>query len=174
MAERTEIMDAIESLALHCRAPLMSVEQRASWIRDWCDDLRGFDIAAIRAATARWRASDNAKFPTPGQLLPLVRGQATAERDAGAVAAPWKPLTYAAYDELTLTEKIRHQRILANQARGKAGPQWRGGKPATPDQMPAAWHAWRQRAQNHDAEARRLQQVLEKSRAKHDEESGAA
>lgn len=173
MAEATEIMDALESLALHCRPPLMSVDDRARWMRDWCEDLRSYDIAAIRAATAKWRSGESQKFPTPGQLLPLVRVLVGGPISDGPIG-PWRPITDEAYDALSLAEKIRHQRILASEARSKAGPMWRNGRPAGPDEMTDRWRIWIERARNHDAEAARLRQIMDNARERRAEESGAA
>lgn len=174
MTDMNDIIDTLESLALHCRPPLMSVEDRSRWLRDWCDDLREFPIEATRQAAMKWRRGDVQKFPTPGQFLPMVRAFVGAGGAAPQVAEPWKPIGDEAYDRLTLTEKIRHQRILANEAYGKAGPMWRGGKPATAEEMPESWHVWRQRARNHDDEAMRLRKIMENAQTRRAEESGAA
>lgn len=178
MADPSDIVDALESLALHCRAPLMSVDDRSRWMRDWCDDLRSFDIAAIRSATARWRKGDSSKFPTPGQLLPLVRNAVapTGAGQQGRKAMPWRAPTDAEYDAMSLSEKRDTHINLAHEARDKAGPMWSKtlGGPLTPDQLPERWHIWTKRAQNHEAEISRLRKILNEARERRKEELGAA
>ena len=73
MASKSEILPEIEALAVHCRPSLMTVEVRAIWLRDWCDDLAEFPIEAIRAGVRAYRHSGATKFPTPGQLVPMIR-----------------------------------------------------------------------------------------------------
>jgi hypothetical protein len=166
-----EIVDEIERLAVHCRPPLMQVEQRESWLRDWCDDLAGFEIEAIRSACREWRQSGAQKFPTPGQLLPMVRKRTAGPRADGGALQPWRELSDGEYEALSLRDKIRHQRILAAEAYRKAGPMWRNGagganpaKPVkghvAPDQMPDTWRYWTDIARSHDAEAQRLASYL--------------
>ncbi len=41
-----EIIDALESLAVHCPPKLMTVEDKSRWMADWCEDLRDFDSGA--------------------------------------------------------------------------------------------------------------------------------
>lgn len=168
MADKTEIADAIEALALHCRPPLMAVDQRLLWLRDWCTDLAEFPIEAVQAACRKWRHSAAAKFPTPGQLLPLVRESLPAEK-TGAVEV-WRELSDSEYRALTVREKIRHCTILAHEARIKAGPMLvnttlRGssrisGKHLTSEEMPDTWRRWTAIAEGHEAEAKRLREIL--------------
>ena len=161
MANLAEITQEIQSLAVHCRPPMMTGEERAQWFATWFEDLREFDLEAIAAACRQWRQSGSTKFPTPGQLLPMVRG--SSPREAGTKAEPWRPLSDAEYAKLTLEEKIRHHDILAHEAETLAGPMWAGGEfgqRLTPSQMPARWHDWMARAKGHRAEAKRLREAL--------------
>ncbi len=160
MADRTEIMDAIEALAVHCRPPLMSVEDRARWVGDWCEDLRDYPIDAIRTACNRWRNGSDRKFPMPGQLRPMIdavtrRGDGSAIEDANQ---PWRPLSDDEYRALSLSGKIRHQQILAHAARRQAGPMWRDGKPC--EAMPPIYHELHRRANNHSDEVKRLREFM--------------
>jgi hypothetical protein len=160
MASRIEIVEAIEALAVHCRPPLMGVDERDRWLRDWCDDLKNFTDDAIKTGCARWRQGTNPKFPLPGQLLPLVRAvQATGNANVkqGEI---WRELTDAEYDRLTMRENIRHQQILASNAYSKAGPQLKAA-----EEMPDAWHLWRKIGAEHAAEARQLQERLNRAKA---------
>jgi len=157
MADRTEILNEIDALSSHCRVPLMSVEQRTGWMRDWCEDLGQFRIEDIRRAFRDWRQSGNTKFPTPGQVMPILRRL----NDVGAPEAKlvsWRELSDPEYAALSLSEKVRHHLILANKAEVAAGPMWRHGKHAS--DMPDEWHGQRQRAENHRAEAKRLRDLM--------------
>lgn len=167
MAARDEIIDCIEALAVHCRPPLMSIEQRALWLRDWCSDLAEFPTDAIATACRKWRHSGSNKFPTPGQLLPLVRDSLPSSH--GPRVEPWRELTEDEYRALSVREKIRHRLILAHEARTKAGPMFRTqrammGRPTgehlTPEQMPDTWRRWTQIAEGHEAEVARLREHL--------------
>jgi hypothetical protein len=160
MANPTEIANEIEALAVHCRPSLMSVEARSLWVRDWCEDLGPFPIEAIRVACRKFRQSGAVKFPTPGQLMPMVRAEIEAPAPNAEPVQVWGPISDLAYDALGLPEKIRHQRLLAHQARRKAGPMWLNGRPAGPDELPERWHEWTKRAENHEAEATRLSGYL--------------
>jgi hypothetical protein len=161
MASYSEIADEIDTLASHFRPPLMDTDTRSRWLQSWCEDLAGFEIAVVRIAFRDWRRSGNTKFPTPGQLLPLIRAE-IARFKAGPPtdgAKAWEPLSDAEYDALSLNEKIRHHRILASRASGSAGPQWGATGPLPAEQMPTTWHSWKQRARHHLAEAERLKKV---------------
>lgn len=135
MADRIEIVDALESLAVHCRAPLMSVEDRSRWMRDWCDDLKEFDGDAIRLAITRWRQSENTKFPTPGQLLPLVRMASKRNRSPADSDNPrvWTWPSEQELEGMTLHERRRQYLIMAFEARGKAGPMSEAGEIPRPE-----------------------------------------
>lgn len=135
MADRIEIVDALESLAVHCRPPLMSVDDRSRWLKDWCDDLAEFDGDAVRLAITRWRQSENTKFPTPGQLLPMVRlasKRSSVQPDEGRPRA-WTWPSEDELDGMTLTERRRSYLIMASQARGKAGAMGDDGTHPRPE-----------------------------------------
>lgn len=157
MATRTEIVEALERLETHCRAPLMSIDARTGWMRDWCEDLKDFDIADIHAACAQWRNGDSVKFPLPGQLKAVIRAATrptTVEKDdRGGL---WREITDAEYARLTLSEKIRHHQIMAAEELRRAGPQWKMGQHVAAEDMPNDWHETRRLARNHSTEAKRL------------------
>lgn len=169
MAERQEIAEEIERLAVHCRPPLMSVEDRMTWVADWCQDLSGFPIAAIRMACTSWRNGTDRKFPLPGQLKPLIRVHVPSQK--GEVGPQvWRPLSDDEYGALTIMEKVRHHLIMAAEAGSKAGPMFRNtslsngmsnakGEHLTADQMPQTWHDWKARQAGHLAEAKRLREI---------------
>jgi hypothetical protein len=167
MADKSQIIDAIEALAVHCRPPIMSVPQRELWMRDWCADLASFPAEAITNACRKYRQSEATKFPTPGQLIPLVR--LSLPSTTGEKVAEWAPLSDAEYASLSIRDKSRHRSILAHDARIKAGPMYVNRSPtlsgATPghvsaENMPAVWRKWTGIAEAHEAEAKRLREHL--------------
>lgn len=159
MASPSEIIDEIEALTVHCRPPIMSVEQRARWQQDWIGDLGKFPLEAIQSALRQWRQSESTKFPTAGQLLPMIERQ--SGRDKDRTYEVWRyDISDEEYRAMSLNDKIRHHKIAAGHCRSKAGPMPHLGKPVAKDDMPKAWHEWRDRAGNHDAEAQRLRQSI--------------
>jgi hypothetical protein len=173
MAQKAEIINEIEALTAHCRPPLMETSQRASWLHDWCADLGDFPIEAVRVGCRKWRLSGSIKFPTPGQLLPLVREADTAP--AGPKLAEWSPASEDEYRAMTLREKIRERQILAMEAYRKAGPMFRNataggvmtkarGTHLRREDMSDAWRHWTGIAEAHKAEAVRLRELLHSAR----------
>ncbi len=164
MADRLEIMDALESLAVHCRPPLMSVEDRSRWMLDWCSDLAKFPIEPIRTACTRWRQGDSTRFPTPGQLLPLVRSVMPVE-GKGEKAEAWRPISDDEYRQLPIRDKIRHLKIVLSELMTNAGPMMVNegsfrGRHLTPDEMPAKWHDAKARAAVIEGEISRLRDAI--------------
>lgn len=164
MADPAEIIDEIEALTVHCRPPIMSVEQRSRWQRDWAQDLAKYPIDVIQSAFRQWRQGESGKFPTPGQILPMLdRMSRPSSSVPTAEQQVWRyDITDDEYRGMTLQEKIRHHRCAASYCRTKAGPmpihpppEFRGK-----EDMPAKWHEWRDRAAKHDAEAQRMQQSI--------------
>lgn len=178
MANKPEIIDVIEGLTVHCRPPIMEASARASWLADWCSDLADFPIESIRLAVRDWRHSASGKFPTPGQLLPLVRSKLPIESKGRP--QDWAPLSDDEYRALPIRDKIRHQLILAHEAGCKAGPMWRnpegGGKMSRPvdgrlmpEDMPPTHRHWTEVRASHMAEVKRLREIIDRA-----EERGAA
>lgn len=174
MAERAEIAAEIEALAVHCRPPLMEVEQRASWVRDWCTDLAGFPIESIRVACRKWRQGTATKFPTPGQLIVFIEKE--IPKQMGPKALPWRPASEDEYRGMTLQNKIYEHQVLAHEAYGKAGPMFRNetvsaglgrakGEHLTLDQMPDSYRRWTMIASNHTQEATLLLKQLYAAKA---------
>lgn len=132
MADPAEVMNLLESLATHCRPPLMSVDAKSRWMADWCADLKPYPVEDIEAACRRWRQSENTKFPMPGQLLPLLRAQTKPTAEGAPNNQAW---TWPTDDELaamTLRERRRSLLIMAHETRSKAGPMDRDGKVKRP------------------------------------------
>jgi hypothetical protein len=154
MASRSEIIENIEALAVHCRPPLMGVEERGRWLNDWCEDLREFTAEAVKTGCTRWRQGVNPRFPLPGQLIPMVRAAnvGNAPRNRPEI---WRELSNEEYTALSLREKIRHKQIQASNAFSRAGPQT-----GHPDTMPEAWHMHRRMGANLSEEVRALRKKL--------------
>lgn len=158
-SNRIEIVKELRALEQFCTfKAVRSGEEQERFLKDYLADIQEFPLEAIQKACGKWRQSGQVKFPTPGQLIPLIRGCMAAE--PGRHVEFWRELTDAEYEALSLRGKIEHQRILANLARRKAGPMWLNGKPAAPDELPQRWHEWTKRADNHEAEATRLGRFL--------------
>lgn len=147
MADRLEIVDELETLAVHCRAPLMDVESRSRWMASWCEDLQQFPIAAVRTACKAWRQGENSKFPTPGQLLPLVRYALPKPIRAESAERPWTWPSEADLAAMTLRERRRQYLIMAMETRGKCGPMDAKGQYPRPQFLTPA-QAYRETAQD--------------------------
>lgn len=161
MADPLEIIAEIDALTIHCRAPLMDVEQRGRWQRDWAQDLAKYEIEIIRQAFRQWRQGESQKFPTPGQILPLLERLSNRPAATEPEALAWRyDISEADYRALSLNDKIRHHLAAANHCRRRAGPMWRDGRPMLLEEMPREWHDWRERAHNHDMEAKRLKESI--------------
>jgi hypothetical protein len=156
---RAEIIDELEALGQHYMRPVRGPEQQERFLKDYLDDLSEYQISAIKLGCKAWRHSDASKFPTSGQLLRHVRAN-TATEHRGERAEPWRPLDDIEYDRLSLRDKIRHQTILGHEAQRKAGPMWANGAPA---ERPPARQTWVTRAENHFAEASRLNGILRRA-----------
>lgn len=169
MSSKSEILPEIEALSVHCRPPLMEASQRTSWLMDWCADMAEYPIEAIRIACRKWRLSGSTKFPTPGQLLPLVRENLPSQSSTEKYL-PWRPASQEEYQAMTVREKIRERLILAHEAFCKAGPMFRNqssgsmaraaGKHLTEDQMTPAYRAHRDEGRAHMAEVARLRKYI--------------
>ena len=144
------------------------VEQRSRWLLDRCSDLAQYPIDAIAAACRKWRQSGSLKFPTPGQLIPLVKETSPVER-RGAVQ-PWRQASPDEFASMSVRDKIRELTILAHEARSKAGPMFRNTTPAgsrkitgvhlSADQMPDTYRRWTAEAERLEAEVGRLRKVV--------------
>lgn len=158
----------INALSSHYLTTTKSPDDHARWLIDFATDLGDLTPEQVRRACAAWRTSDAKKFPTPGQLrktAPLLHVEALpAPR-----AEPWRPISNGEYQALTIIQKIRHHRSSIGHALDRAGPMWRDGKPVGPEELPASWHEWRQRARNHADEAGRLQTILDQPKGLLDE-----
>jgi len=173
MAEKSEIIDEIERLTVHCRPPLMEASARGGWLSDWCDDLADFPIDSIRLGIREWRHAGSTKFPTAGQLLPLIRGKLPANDDPRP--DDWRPLTDEEFARLSIREKIRHHLILAHDAGIKAGPMWKtpqgshAGRPMPghieAKDMPETWSRWKSIEANHLTEVKRLREIVRRPMA---------
>lgn len=141
--------------------PVRTQDQHERFLRDYLRDLDGFAAETVRLACTNWRCSDATKFPTPGQLLKLVK--ALVPKLSAESFEPWATITDAAYSALSLSAKIRHHQILGQDERLKAGPMWIGeknGRPAAPGELSQAWRTHTDRANGHFAEVKRLRDLI--------------
>lgn len=157
---KQDIINELEALGAHYIRSVRSPEVQARWVKDYLTDLGDIDLEALRKACAAWRQSEAQRFPTPGQLR--TAALAHQPRQGQASARAWEPISDLAYDALSLRDKIRHQTILGNEAKMKAGPMWVNGSPAPAEQLPDRWHIWTRQAENHYAEAKRLRNFMQK------------
>lgn len=162
MADPLEIIAEIDALTVHCRAPLMDVEQRGRWQRDWAQDLDKYPIEIVRQAFREWRQGEHQKFPTPGQILPVLERLSRRSEPMDAHdGQEWRyDLSDEDYRVLSLHGKIRHHVIAAAHCRRKAGPMPHKGAPVRKADMPREWQDWIERAERHHAEANRLKQSI--------------
>lgn len=166
-SDRIEIIRELRALEKFCAfPPNMNGEDRERFLKDYLADIQEFPLSAIQKACQKWRTSGQAKFPTPGQLIPLIRGCMAAEpRESVEV---WRPLSDDEYRALTVREKIRHHQILSHEAYTKAGPMFRNtsqgprmsGVHLTPDEMDANYRKWTDLGKHHAQEAHRLRQYV--------------
>ncbi len=164
MASFDEISEAINDLARHCRLPIMSEEQRAGWLRDWCTDLKAYPAEAVRHGCQQWRRTATKDgFPKFAELRPLIEA-VTKRTQTGEKIGEMRKLTDGEYRDLTMREKVRYLDWLANQLRREAGPQWSNHTPIPAEDMPERWHTLRAEAASHNAESTRLQGIIRNSR----------
>lgn len=160
-SDRIEIIKELRALEQFCTfKSVRSGEEQERFMKDYLADIQEFPLEAIRKACAEWRKSGITKFPSSGQLLPLIRKHVVEERapDNG----PWQPISEEAYEAMTLREKIRHRLILAQEARRTASTKTHGWNRDITTAPPAYRH-WIGIAEGHDAEAKHLRSMISRS-----------
>lgn len=169
---RIEIIKELRALEQFCTFKAVRTgEESERFLKDYLADVQEFPLDAIQKACGKWRKSGATKFPTPGQLIPLIRECLPAEGGVGPQA--WRPLSDGEYADLSLRDKIRHQQILAHEARVKAGPMWKTPPGSSlkrpraghiePAELSPVYRQWMDIAAEHDAEVRRLRSYLHRS-----------
>lgn len=159
------IVTEIEALAAHYIRPVRSAEEHERWLKDYVEDLKRYPEEALKQACANWRANDkNGKFPSPGQLMALVRQFTDARQPTGVKLEPWRELAPVEYEALTLAAKLRYHEIAGMEARKKAGPLWWNGRPCTLEDLSEdradRWRTWTAEAARHRDDADRIRQLL--------------
>lgn len=163
MAELVEIITELRALENHYSFRVVrSPEEQERFLRDYLADLKPYPIEAIEGGCAMWRRTDAKKFPGVGQLLGCVRQCMPQQRRESGAEQVWRPLADDEYAALSLRDKIRHHKILASEARTRAGPMWSDGKPVPFEAMPPRYHELREKARNHEAEATRLNEFMKR------------
>ena len=167
MATQSEVVDAIEGLALHARPPIMDEDARTRWLMDWCQDLGGYPVGAIQQAVGEWRRSGSGKFPTPGQIIPLVAKYAPPSKSSYKPPPVrfWEWPSDDEYFSMSISEKIKAHTIMAHDLRSKAGPMFRQreNEPSVHlslDEMPPKWHTLQREAKFHDGKVSELRKRL--------------
>lgn len=169
MSKRIEIVKELRALeSFFTTRPVRTADEQNRFLADYLADVQDFPLDAIRSACAAWRKSGATRFPTSGQLIPMIRSYVRDEKPR--INEPWRPLSDEEYGDLTLRDKVRHHRIMAHEARCKAGPMFRNtthltkGRPSgvhlTAEEMTEKWRHWTAEAERHEEEAWRLNQVL--------------
>lgn len=155
---RIEIVQELRALEQFCTfKAVRSGEEQERYMKDYLADIQDFPIEAIRKACADWRKSGSTKFPTSGQIIPMIRAHLEAPRSETCGA--WRPLSDDAYDALSLPDKIRHRMILAQEARRTASSKAHGWT-RNINEAPPIYRQWMAVADGHEAEARRLRGYL--------------
>lgn len=153
-SDRIEIVKELRALEQFCTfKAVRSGEEQERYMLDYLADIQQHPLDAIRKACAEWRKSGVTKFPTSGQLIPLIRKHLAEERQAPL--REWRPISEEEYEGLTVREKIRHRLILAREARVTASTHTHGWD-RNLTTAPAAYKHWIEVAAGHDKEAMRL------------------
>jgi hypothetical protein len=171
-SHRIEIVKELRALEQFCTfKAVRSPEEHERFLKDFLADLQDFPFEAVQKACAKWRKSGSTRFPTPGQLIPLVRESVPDQREN---VDAWRPLSDDEYRNLSVREKIRHHLILAHDAGLKAGPMWRNPATASmsrpmpghiaPEAMPDSYRRWKEAQAHHLAETSRLREFLRQPR----------
>lgn len=108
-------------------------------------------MKALKGAGIRLGESlrPNEREPLPGETAPW-----------GDIPKAWKEPTQEEYEAQSISEKIRTNKILACEARLRAGPMMKNRRPAGPDELPDKWHQWTRVAKHHEAEAKRFREII--------------
>lgn len=157
-SHRIEIVKELRALEQFCTFKAVRTgEESERFLKDYLADIQAFPFEAIQKACAEWRRSGATRFPTPGQLIPIIRKHVETPDSGPRINEPWKPLSEAEYAALGLEAKIRHRRILAAQARDEATIHaLREGWDRNIANAPASYHRFMAVADAHEAEAKRL------------------
>lgn len=161
-SHRIEIIKELRALEQSCSfRNARTGEENERFLKDYLADIEEFPLEAIKAACADWRKSGSIRFPTSGQLIPMIRAKVPSDGVSRETA--WVELSEDDYAQLDLPSKERHHLIMAQRCEVKAGPMWRNGRPLTHNEMPPAWHQLRERAAHHREEAARLRNLYRRA-----------
>jgi hypothetical protein len=160
-SQRIEIVKELRALEQFCTfKAVRSGEEQERFLRDYLADVQDFPLEAIQKGCADWRKSGQTKFPTPGQLIPLIKAHIVQAR-VEVSAQPWRPLTEPEYRALSVEDKIRHCRLLASQSRAEATKAAiKQGWDRNVANAPPIYRQHMDIADAHEAEAKRLRQYV--------------
>ncbi len=172
MANPIEIANEIRALQAHFPHRRRSEEEEERFLADFLEELKGFDLEAVRAACRRWKLGDNAKFPTVGQLVSMARISLSAATPAQALGGrrmeTWSPtiISQAEYEKMPLGAKVRELRLQANHYENQASSLRDKSKPRSEQGENVGY--FEQRARNCCEEASRLRGIMRESASLHD------
>lgn len=151
---RIEIVKELRALEQFCAFKAVRTgDEQERYMLDYLADIQQYPLEAIRKACAEWRTSGVTKFPTSGQLIPLIRKHCPQE--TAPQNREWAPISEDEYEAMSLREKIRHRLILAQEARRTASTHTHGWN-RNINTAPPAYRHWIDIAAGHDKEAMRL------------------
>lgn len=159
---RIEIIKELRALEQFCTfKALRTGEENERFLKDYLADIEEFPLDAIRKACADWRRSGATKYPTSGQLIPMIRRHLLEERQGGDRPQPWTAPSEAEYEAMPLREKIRQRRIMAGLAEEQAFREAaKLGWDRNVQNAPQVWREHMARAASHHEEAARLKRRL--------------
>lgn len=162
-SDRIEIVKELRALEQFCTfKAVRSGEEQERYMLDYLADIQDFPLDAIRRACAEWRRSGVTKFPSSGQLIPLIRKNIVEQKPEPD--REWRPISDAEYEALNLREKIRHRMVLAREARITASTHTHGWDRNVTTAPPTYRH-WIDVAASHEAEAQRLRGIINRSQS---------
>lgn len=157
-SDRIEIVKELRALEQFCTFKAVRTgEEQERYMLDYLADIQEYPLEAIRKACAEWRKSGVTKFPSSGQLIPMIRKHVTEER--AQPVREWRPISDEEYERLSVRDKIRHRLILAKEARVEASAKTHGWDRNILTAPPAYRH-WMDVAAGHEREAMRLRQFI--------------
>jgi hypothetical protein len=157
MASADTLAKELRALSAHYRSSLRTPAEELRWLEDWMTDLADFADETVRLACRRWRREAK-RFPVPSELRSLCL--TCSPTLASQIARPYRHPSEAEYESLPVEAKVRVQEAKALELYAKAGPMWKNGRAARPEELPERWHRFRKEARAHECEVRRLKLLL--------------
>jgi len=140
-------------------------EPMRKFLQQYAAAIEGATPGEVRRACQIWQFERKAsKFPLPHELKTIIDGLRPTNR--GPKGDPWRELSPEEYRQLGLRDKARYLRILASELRAAAGPMpLKAPKGFGSWDMPAEWQQAQSLAAEHEAEARKLEDMATQYKA---------